>query len=103
MLTTLSQRLSQLYVCCKDAELSPKIVENKREQDFVDLISLIMKMAHGGTTSKFLTQPQRECLDILKVMSLHGSSRAFEILATFGSSVILSQNQDDIGKILIPL
>ena len=94
MLTKLSQRLSQLYVCCKDAELSPKIVENKREQDFVHLISLIsMKMAHGGTTSKYLTQSQRECLDILKVMSLHGSSRAFEILATFGSSVILIKSK----------
>jgi hypothetical protein len=99
VLTKLAQGLSQLYLCCKDSELSPRQSSDEREKDFVELVTLIIKMAHAGSSSKFLTQAQRQCLDILKTMSLHCSSRAFEVLAQLGSNVIFKQKiQDDIGK-----
>jgi hypothetical protein len=98
VLTKLSQGLSQLYLCCKTCELSPRR-KDEREENFVELVTLIVNMAHAGSTSKFLTQAQRECLDILRTMSLHCSSRAFEVLAQMGSNVILNQQSpDDIGK-----
>lgn len=102
VLTKLAQGLSQLYVCCKDSELSPHRSVKNRERDFVELVTLLNKMAHGGASSKFLTQTQRECLDILKTMSLNCSSMAFEVLARLGSNVMLKQQkQEDIGKISV--
>lgn len=98
VLSKLANGLSQLYLCCKDSELSPECGVG-REEGFVELVTLIINMAHGGSASKFLTQAQRQCLDILKAMSMNCSSRAFEVLAHLGSNVILKQNQDDVGKL----
>lgn len=101
ILTKLGNGLAQLYECCKDNELSPCLCDGDAEKDFVDLVTLIIRIATGGSNSKFLTQAQRPCLDLLKTMSMNCSSRAFEVLTQMGSKSIFQQSQDggDAGKL----
>jgi len=100
ILTKLGIGLGQLYECCKDHELSPHNEDGDAEENFVDLVTLITRIATGGPNSKFLTQAQRPCLDLLKTMSMNCSSRAFEVLSKMGSNAIFQQSQDgdDVGK-----
>ena len=100
ILTKLGNGLVQLYECCKDNELSPCLLDDAAEKSFVDLVTLIIRIASGGSNSKFLTQAQRPCLDLLKTMSMNCSSRAFEVLTQLGSNAIFQQGQDkgDVGK-----
>lgn len=60
---------------------------------------MIATTASGGSKSKFLTQAQRPCLDLLKSMSLNCSSRAFEVLTHLGSAAIFSSDDDDENDI----
>lgn len=99
VLTRLGQGLAQLYESCKGNELSLNHHGGEKETKFVDLVSLIMTIARGNQRSKFLTQAQRPCLDLLKIMSLNGSSCAFEVIVTIGSKIVLNQNQEsDYGE-----
>jgi len=102
VLTKLGIGLGQLYECCKDNELSPHHEDSDAEENFVDLVTLITRIATGGPNSKFLTQAQRPCLDLLKTMSMNCSSRAFEVLSKMGSNAIFQQSQDgaDVGKLI---
>jgi len=100
VLSKLSLGLDQLYESCKDKELSPRNCNDEPEREFVELVTLISKISSGGASAKYLTQAQKPCLELLKTMSMNCSSRAFEVLAQFGSNAIFKQNQDgnDIGK-----
>jgi len=98
VLTKLSQGLAKIYDSCKDRELSPyDLSGDSAESEFVDLISLIAKVATGGPSAKYLTQAQKPCLDLLKTMSLQSSSLAFEILVGFGCTSVFGQQVLD-GK-----
>ena len=99
VLTRLGQGLTQLYESCKGYELSSEHRHGKAEADFVDLLSLIMNIARGGQRSKFLTQAQRPCFDLLKTMSLNGSSCAFEVIVRIGSIPVINQSKEsEVGK-----
>lgn len=108
VLTRLGQGLAQLFESCKGNELSLTHQGGEKERIFVDLVSLIMTMSRGNQRSKFLTQAQRPCLDLLKTMSLNGSSCAFEVIVTIGSKIVLTQTlesdydvlQVEAGKII---
>ncbi len=88
VLTKFSQGLSKLYECCRDEELSPRCSSNCKESEFVELVAFIAEAATGGPSSKYLTQAQKPCLDLLKNMSLNCSSLAFEVLVRHGSNSV---------------
>lgn len=99
VLTRIGQGLAQLYESCKGNELSLDHQGGEKEAKFVDFVSLILSMARGNQRSKFLTQAQRPCLDLLKTMSVNGSSCAFEVIVSIGSKMVLNQNQEsDYGE-----
>lgn len=102
VLTKLSLGLSHLYESCKEKELSP-YSKNDREEAFVNFIKMIATTASGGSKSKFLTQAQRPCLDLLKSMSLNCSSRAFEVLTHIGSTAIFTNDEEGENGMLHPL
>lgn len=87
VMTKFSSSLAALYECCKDDEMSPPTLAAQREGASSDLesklthvVGVIMKTAIGDPSSKYLTQAQRSCLEILQTMSLHGSFIAYEEL-----------------------
>ena len=87
VMTKFSGSLAALYECCKDDEMSPPTLTAQREGASNDLesklthvVGVIMKTAIGDPSSKYLTQAQRACLEILQTMSLHGSFIAYEEL-----------------------
>ncbi len=90
VLTKLSQGLAKLYECCRDEELSPRCSSSSscKESEFVELVAFIAEVATGGPSSKYLTQAQKPCLDLLKTMSLNCSSLAFEVLVRHGSNAV---------------
>ena len=93
LLTKLSGGLSKLYECCKENEVAPpRLVSQKEgrstslESRMVHTVALVMKSSFGDPKSKYLTQAQRACLDLLKGMSLDGSVSAFDELASFSGN-----------------
>jgi hypothetical protein len=107
VLTRLGNGFSKLYECCKNNEMAPaKPLQNnisiKRkdevgfnvEAQMVDLIVVVMKRAlvvgEGG--SRFLTQGQRICLELLQKMASNSSSMALESLAETGGSAFFSSD-----------
>ena len=79
VLTKLSQGLAHIYDCCKDNELTHSS-ENDNEARFVELVSTIVVMA-SAPGSKYLTQVQRFCFEILENMSMNASLCAYKALA----------------------
>lgn len=98
-----STGLAKLYECCKDDELSvpkpdqidssmtqPVLLESsiaERDKDelegrFVDIIATIAKSSSSGPSSRFLSQAQRCCVDLLKTMSINGSGEALKTLTS---------------------
>ena len=87
VMTKFSGCLTALYECCKDNEMSPPTLAAQREGASNDLesklahvVGAIMKTAIGDPSSKYLTQAQRACLELLQTMSLRGSYVAYEEL-----------------------
>jgi hypothetical protein len=99
--------LSNLYDCCKNSELVPRMLDisqhiesdedgeqrmlNGRHDDdlesrFVSVVATMLATAAGGySVSRFLNQGQRTSLNLLRSMALHGSCRAFGKLVDIAS------------------
>ena len=94
VLTKLSQGLTKLFECCKNKELAPypidrytvcsKIEYHDLEGRLVNIINTVSIHAVGDVNSRYLTQAQRTCLDLMREMCTFGSARAFERLAVMG-------------------
>lgn len=87
VMTKFSGCLTALYDCCKDNEMSPPTlaaqregVSNDLESKLAHVVGTLMKTAIGDPSSKYLTQAQRACLELLQTMSLRGSFVACEEL-----------------------
>ena len=81
VLTKLIQGLSHIYDCCKDNELlHSATAANTNEIKFVELVSTVTLMA-SAPGSKYLTQVQRICFELLEKMSLNSSLLAYKALA----------------------
>ena len=85
LLAKLSQGLSKLYECCKQAELSPNIEQNV-EGGFLDLVLLILLKAAGPQRAKYINQAQRVCLDLLQSMASQSSALALKTLTIAADS-----------------
>ncbi len=92
--------LAKLYECCKDDELlgsktdrndgSPLthlvlLESGERDKDelegrFVDIVATVAKSSGSGPSSRFLSQAQRCCVDLLKTMAINGSGEALKTL-----------------------
>lgn len=80
VLTKLCQGLSHIYDCCKDNELLHSAAAvNTNEVKFVELVSTVTSMA-SAPGSKYLTQVQRICFELLEKMSLNSSLLAYKAL-----------------------
>ena len=94
VLTKLSQGLTKLFECCKNKELAPhpiirytvcSMIEfDDLEGRLVNIINTVSIHAVGDVNSRYLTQAQRTCLDLMREMCASGSARAFERLAVMG-------------------
>ena len=87
VMTKFSSSLTALYECCKDNEMAPPTLAaqgegatNDLESKLAHVVGAIMKTAIGDPSSKYLTQAQRACLELLQTMSLRGSFVAYEEL-----------------------
>lgn len=93
VMTKFCQGLSKLYECCKDNELFPSmdltLEENSTEQHFVELVGILITKATGPPGSKYLSQAQRLCLELLQSMALSSSSLALELLVQVGGQAFL--------------
>ena len=79
VLTKLCQGLVYLYDCCKDHELS-YTTNDKNEASFLALILTVTTLA-SAPGSKYLTQVQRICFELLEKMSDHLSLAAYKTIA----------------------
>jgi len=99
VMTKFCQGITKLYECCKDNELLPSIDitcdENSTERKFVELIETLLKKVTGPLGSKYLSQGQRLCLELLKNMASCSSSLALELLVQVGGGAFLWQFGDE--------
>mmetsp|Transcript_36290 Transcript_36290/g.87912 ORF Transcript_36290/g.87912 Transcript_36290/m.87912 type:complete len:1753 (+) Transcript_36290:95-5353(+) len=106
--------LKKLYECCKDHEfaeshkvdhnaLLQKVLvleqpepgdEDALETRFVRIITTVCYNSSGGPQSRFLSQAQRACLDLLKTMSSNGSLEAFVCLSSLCFDGFIRQEVD---------
>jgi hypothetical protein len=54
------------------------------EENFINLVAVCMTAGRGGAGTKYLTQVQRICLELLQNMVSRSSSKALETLAEIG-------------------
>ena len=99
VMTKLAAGLVKLCECCKDYELKPlgnssngKNIESR----IVASVVIVTKCAVGDSTSKYVTQAQRTCLDLLKTLSLQESLVAYRELAALGGTAYFHSTLDDI-------
>ena len=92
VLTRLCQGLSKLYDSCKDYELkvsnTPLERNSEIEKEFVNLVRSIMIVTEVAE-SKYLSQAQRLCLQLLQTMVSSSSSVAFDVLAEISRPTLL--------------
>jgi len=102
VMTKFCQGLSKLYECCKDNELLPSMEltseENSTEQSFVELVGILITKATGPPGSKYLSQAQRLCLELLQSMASSSSSLALELLVQIGGQAFLWQADDVVSN-----
>jgi len=104
VLTKFSQGMGKVYDCCQNEEMLPKPCKtlswrisipssldprdaSDLEGRLVDVVSIVARNSGGDAGSRFLTQAQRACLELLKKMSLNSSSVAFQELAVMGGRI----------------
>ena len=93
VLTKLCHGLSKLYDSCKDHELkaSDNLLSSSGsevEKEFVNLVRSIMIVTEVSE-SKYLSQAQRLCLQLLQTMVSSSSSIAFDVLAQISRPTLL--------------
>lgn len=84
---------SHIYRCCKDNEMCPTTLPSfteKRvhvEERMIILMETMIMIVFGDSPSRFLSQGQRSCLDLLWTMVEQSSStRALKSLVNFGKT-----------------
>lgn len=117
VLSNLAAELAKLYDCCKDHEfkedptlsslasfedLLVPTVSQPLEGDamvlrFVRIVSTVATASYSGPGSRFVSQAQRSCMDVLKTMAANGSPEAIMNLASFADSTFFAE-QDSGGK-----
>ncbi|KAG7353268.1 C-terminal region of mon2 domain containing protein [Nitzschia inconspicua] len=117
VLTKLASELSKLYVCCKDHEFAEDVLtlnpsssvglvdlapKAPSEDDtmirrFVRVVTTVARSSSSGPDSRFLSQAQRQCLEILKTMISNGSPEAWVNLTLMAGSTLFYQGEPD-GK-----
>ena len=87
VMTKFSGSLLALYECCKGNEMLPPTLDaqtdgasNDLESKLAHVAGAMMRTAIGDPSSKYLTQAQRACLELLHTMTLNGSFVAYEEL-----------------------
>lgn len=106
--------LKKLYECCKDYEFAEAhkanhdallqnvlVLEQPQPSDedaletrFVRIITTVCYNSSGGPTSRFLSQAQRACMDLLKLMASNGSLEAFVCLSSLCFDSFIRQEVD---------
>ncbi|CAJ1952394.1 unnamed protein product [Cylindrotheca closterium] len=107
--------LKKLYECCKDHEfaeghkvdhdaLLQKVLvleqpqpsdEDALETRFVRIVTTVCYNSSGGPQSRFLSQAQRACLELLKSMASNGSLEAFVCLSSLCFDGFIRQEVDN--------
>ena len=119
VLSKLAVELQKLYDCCKDNEFAedlslPKyksylsligpVAPAPREDDtmiarFVRVVSAVALNSSSGPDSRFLSQAQRSCMDLLKGMTSNGSLEAFlNLIVIAGPSFFAEREQSGKPK-----
>lgn len=106
VLSKFAADLSKLYDCCKDQEFledrtfagttsfekyltvhsPPPKEEDPLVARFVRVIVITATKSSGGPDSRFLSQAQRSCVELLRSMASHGSPEALINLASLSGS-----------------
>jgi len=117
VLTKLAGELNKLYECCKDNEfredsalsqhktfeplLAPVFVAPADDDAmvirFARVVISIARITSSGPDARFLSQAQRACMDVLKVMASYGSPEAFYNLTVLARSSFYAEKQSS-GK-----
>ena len=92
--TKLSNGLHGLYQCCREHELSPyNDMENDGErtfeEQFLEIIIITFRVISKNHPSRFLSQGQRNALQILGIMSKHSSISAIKKLSYMSETAFL--------------
>mmetsp|Transcript_11872 Transcript_11872/g.34043 ORF Transcript_11872/g.34043 Transcript_11872/m.34043 type:complete len:1781 (-) Transcript_11872:123-5465(-) len=117
VLTKLGGELNKLYECCRENEfkedlalsrystfeslfvpvLAPAGDNDDMVVRFVRVVISIARITHSGPDARFLSQAQRACMDILKVMASYGSPEAFFNLTVLAGPSFYAQKESS-GK-----
>jgi C-terminal region of Mon2 protein len=117
VLTKLASELSRLYDCCKDNEFAENLSldeqssfkelvdiavklpseDDKMIRRFVRIVTTVAKTSSSGPDSRFPSQAQRQCLDVLKNMISNGSPEAWMNLTSMAGITLFFEREPD-GK-----
>jgi hypothetical protein len=117
VLSNLAAELVKLYDCCKDHEFRedralstyasferilvptehPPSEEDTLILRFVRIVSTVATSSYSSPGSRFLSQAQRSCMDVLKNMMANGSPEAILNLTLLADSAFFSELESD-GK-----
>ena len=109
--------LGKLYACCKDEEfredntfgkftsLKKYLTRNSAKPDeddnlvtrFVRIVVVVAESSSSGPDSRFLSQAQKSCIDLLRAMASNGSPESFITLTTMAGSAFFT-SRDKNGK-----
>jgi len=119
VLSKFAAELSKLYECCKDNEfaedrslsnhssiesLIAPVAPTPSEDDamvsrFVRIVTTVAQGSSSGPGSRFLSQAQRSCMDLLKAMATSGSPEALLNLTIMAGTSFFAE-RDPSGKAL---
>mmetsp|Transcript_41639 Transcript_41639/g.46396 ORF Transcript_41639/g.46396 Transcript_41639/m.46396 type:complete len:1796 (+) Transcript_41639:255-5642(+) len=117
VLNKIAVELSKLYECCKNNEFEEDLTlsnystfeplltpsfSSPGEDDtmtvrFVRVIISIATRSSGGPGARFLSQAQRSCIDLLKLMASNGSPEAFLNLTVLSGEAFYAEKESN-GK-----
>ncbi|KAL3917406.1 MAG: hypothetical protein SGILL_004729 [Bacillariaceae sp.] len=117
VLSNLAAELGKLYECCKDHEFKEDLslstyesfetilipLERSPKEDdtmvlrFVRIVTTVATASYSGPGSRFLSQAQRSCMDVLKTMIANGSPEAIVDLTLLADSTFFAERESD-GK-----